>query len=299
MLNLEEEVKAFIRYWTFPYLRPRRFHAFGVGSPKSGTHSLADLFKRYRTWHEPERERFMRIIRDRGDGRISDSEARDKIRKIDRRKWLEINSSYLNYFFLDLLLEEFPQAKYVLTIRDCYSWLDSMFNQLLGRPHEDYQVQFHQWYADSMSPGRYAKGDQVLAERDLWPLDLWLRIWKEHNQRVLDLVPGEKLLIIRTPEIRRDIPKLESFLGIPPDTLDASRAHSFKAAKKFGLLSEIDRDYLESCVETHCRDLMQRFFPEIRSLSDIPGYGNVNEKGTETEATSALKAGNGARREQA
>jgi len=272
MNALERELKDFVRYWTFPYLRPRRFHAFGVGMPKSGTHSLDTMFRAYRTYHEPERARVIRIIMARRDGELPASDARKQVRRLDRRKWLEFNSSWFNYFLLDLLLEEFPHAKFVLTIRDCYSWLDSTFNQLLGREHEEYQRQFHRWYAESMSPGSHQEGDRVLAEHGLWPLDGWLRLWSQHNARVLAMVPSDRLLIIRTQDIRHDIPRLAEFLGVPPETLDASRSHEYKAEKKFGLLSEIDEDYLEACVQARCKDLMERFFPEIQHLSDVPGY---------------------------
>jgi len=272
MHAIEQEIKDFIRYWTFPYLRPRRFHAFGVGGPKSGTHSLASVFRRYREFHEPEHERHMQIIMARADGVISDSRAQDQVRRLDRRKWLEFNSSYLNYFLLDLLLDEYPQAKFVLTIRDCYSWLDSVFNQLLGRTHEEFETQFHRWYLESMSPGSHEAGDRALAERGFWPLDAWLRVWTQHNTRVMAMVPSDQLLIVRTQDIRRDIPRMAEFLGIPPDTLDAGRSHEYKAAQKFGLLSEVDEEYLDTCVEAHCKELMERFFPEIRRFSDIHGY---------------------------
>ena len=65
---------------------------------------------------------------------------------------------------------------------------------------------------------------------------------------------------------------MAEFLGIPPDTLDAGGSHEYKAEKKFGLLSEIDEEYLSARVEARCKDLMEKFFPEIRRFSDIPGY---------------------------
>jgi hypothetical protein len=272
MLTLEQDVTSRIKDWLRPHLRPRRFHAFGVGGPKTGTHSLAGVFCRYRSWHEPMAEHFMQLIMARTDGDLSDCATRNQIRRLDRRMWLEFNSSWVNYFLLDLLLDEYPQAKFVLTIRDCYSWLDSMFNQLLGRPHGEFQTQFHRWYIESLSPGSHQDGDRALAERGLWPLDLWLRAWKHHNSRMLALVPSERLLIVRTQDIRRDIPRLADFLGIPPDTLETGRTHEFKAEAKFGVLSDIDQSYLHACVAEHCGELMHKFFPEIQSLSDVPGY---------------------------
>ena len=267
-----ENIKDFIRYWTFPLLRPRRFHAFGIGMPKTGTHSLEAIFSGYRTWHEPRIVRFMEIVRRRSDGDLSDSQARDILRGLDRRMWLEFNSSYINLFLLEMLIDECPEAKFIFTIRDCYSWLDSMFNQLLGRDHGDYETQFQRWYGDSMTREAHKDGEKVLEEHGLWPLDGWLRFWNEHNSSVLNLVPSDRLLIVRTPEIRHDIPRMADFLGVPENTLNASRSHEHKAAEKFGLLSKIDEEFLSECVDKNCKDLMERFFPEIKQLSDVRGY---------------------------
>jgi len=209
----------------------------------------------------------------RGKGDLSDSEARDQIRRLDRHMWLEYNSSWLNSLVLDLLLAEYPRAKFVLTIRDCYSWLDSMFNQVLARSHEDspHLQQFYRWFAETLSPGSHEDGDHVLAERGLWPLDGWLRFWNQYNNHIMALVPSDRLLIVRTQDIRRDIPRLADFLGLPPDTFDPGRSHEHKAAAKFGLLSAIDENYLHARVAMRCGDLMSRFFPEVQGLSDVPG----------------------------
>lgn len=240
--------------------------------PKTGTHSLAAVFNRYRAWHEPAIEQFMQIIMARANEGLSDAAARDRLRQLDRRMWLELNSSYVNYFLLDLLLDEYPKAKFLLTIRDCYSWLDSMFNQLLARTHGEYQMQFHKWYASTLSPGAHEPGDRVLSDRGLWPLDPWLQAWSQHNDHVMATVPSDRLLVIRTQDIRREIPRLADFLELPADTLDAGRSHEYKAEAKFGLLSDIDPDYLHARVEARCGDLMKKYFPEIRTLSDVPAY---------------------------
>jgi hypothetical protein len=214
----------------------------------------------------------MHVIMQRANGALSDEAARTSIRQLDRRLWLEVNASWVNYLLLDLLLDEYPRAKFVLTIRDCYSWLDSMFNQLLGREHSEFKTRFHHWVGESLAPESHQEGDRALAQRDLWPLDLWLNAWKQHATRVLTMVPSNRLLIIRTPDIQRDISRLADFLGIAPDTLDATRSHEHTAAAKFHILSEIDAEYLRTRMELNCGDLMRRFFPEVRDLSDVRGY---------------------------
>ena len=49
----------------------------------------------------------------------------------DRDRWLELDSSALNYFFLDIFVDRFPESRFVLTLREPLSWLDSVFNQFL------------------------------------------------------------------------------------------------------------------------------------------------------------------------
>jgi len=269
MHQTRENIKDFIRYWTFPLFRPRRFHAFGVGMPKTGTHSLEAIFTGYRRGHEPRVVQFMEIARRRMTGDLPDAQTGEILRGIDRRMWFELNSSWINYFLLDLLVDEYPEARFIFTIRDCYSWLDSIFNELLGHEHGEYQAQFQRWYGDSNTTEVHQVGDKVLEEHGLYPLDTWVRFWNKHNNGVLDLVPSDRLLIVRTPEIRQEIPRIAEFLGIPVDTLEASRSHEYKAAKKFGLLSKIDGEYLEQCVDKNCKDFMERFFPEIKQLSDV------------------------------
>ncbi len=284
----EENIKDFIRYWTFPMFRPRRFHAFGVGMPKSGTHSLEAIFEGYRKWHEPRLVRFMNIARRRSEGDLTDTQAREVIRGLDRRMWLELNSSWVNYFLLEILVDEYPQAKFIFTIRDCYSWLDSILNELLGVDHGEYESQFQRWYGDSLTRESHKDGEKVLEEHGFWPLDGWFRFWNEHNTGVLNLVPSDRLLIVRTPEIRQNIPRIADFLDIPVDTLDASRSHEHKAAKKFGLLSRIDEECLSEGVDKHCKDLMERFFPEIRQLSDVRGYREQDTHGQEQPIASDM-----------
>ncbi len=288
-----ENIKDIIRYWTFPLFRPRHFHAFGVGMPKSGTHSLEAIFGGYRTWHEPRIVRFMEIVRRRSDGDLTDTQARDILRGLDRRMWLEFNSSWINYFLLEMLIDEYPEARFVFSIRDCYSWLDSILNQLLGRDQGDYECQFQRWYGDSLTREAHKDGEQVLEEHGLWPLDSWFRFWNEHNTGVLNLVPSDRLLIVRTPEIRQDIPRMADFLGVSVETLDASRSHEHKVAKKFGLLSRIDEACLSEGVDKHCKDLMERFFPEIQQLSDVRGYRPEDTRDQEQPEDSPSPAATG------
>jgi len=190
------------------------------------------------------------------------------LRKRDRRLWLEFDSSVLNFFVLHILIEEFPEAKFILTIRDCYSWLDSIINHQLGRELPDFWIPFlNFWFEPDKYP--HSPEEQILAEHGLFTLDCYLTRWANHNQNVIDTVPESRLFVVRTDEIVKRIPAIADFLGIPAESLNPLKSHLYKAAKKFNILSRIDKNFLTEKVNYHCGRLMERFFPEIQNYEDV------------------------------
>ena len=112
---------------------PRRFRAYGVGMTKTGTHSLAAIFSRFRSAHEARHEAMLAAILDRASNHITAEQQASFLEERDRSLDLEMDVSQLNYFVLENLLALFADAKFILTIRDCYTWLDSLINHQLGR----------------------------------------------------------------------------------------------------------------------------------------------------------------------
>jgi hypothetical protein len=270
MQSLREEIKQLVKYWVFPLLRPRRFHAYGIGIAKSGTSSMNGILGRYRSVHEPAKERFMAIIMSKANGSLSATEAHKQITRLNRRLWLEYSSSWLNGFMLDSLLQ-YPDARFILTIRDCYSWLDSVINHILIRMRgSSPQATFFRWYGGCFQAA-HRKPEQVLVEHGLYPLETWLRAWAHHNATALSKVPGHRLLVVRTQDIPRDLERIASFLDVPAHTLASSKAHLYKAEAKFGLLRQIDSGFLHDQVQEHCGQLMERYFPDVRGLPDVVG----------------------------
>lgn len=269
MGSLIESFKNIIKPWVFPIVHSRRFQAFGVGMAKSGTNSIAGIFTRqYRVDHEPEGELMIRKIMAHRNGHLSQNQITRFLRKRDRRLWLEFDSSVLNFFVLSILIEEFPEAKFILTIRDCYSWLDSIINHQLGRELPRFWIPFLSfWFRPDKF--RHSPQERAFAEQGLYPLDCYLTRWAEHNWQVIDTVPESRLLIIRTDEIVKQIPVIANFLGIPAESLNPQKSHLYKAPKRFNMLSRINRDFLDRSVNTHCGELMKRFFPEIGCYEDV------------------------------
>jgi hypothetical protein len=244
----------------------RRFHAYCVGAPKSGTHSIAKIFGgSYRAAHEAAYEPVIGMILAAADGSAGRDRLVEFIRSRDRSLGLEMEASHLLFYFLDILLAEFEEARFILTIRDCYSWLDSQINNQLAYIEADHWKDFGE-FKYRHEALRHPREERVLAEFGLYTLDGYLSAWASHNRRVLDAVPPHRLLVVRTREISRDLQKIADFVGVPADSLSAGGTHSFKARRKFGLLSRLDEQYLEGKVNQHCRALMDAYFPEVKSF---------------------------------
>jgi hypothetical protein len=255
--------------WFALWRRPaaRRFHAYCIGTSKSGTHSVAKLFgRRYRVAHEPGYEQIIDMILNASSGAVCERTLAEFVRSRDRHLRLELECSHPLFHLLEVLLNEFDDAKFILTIRDCYSWLDSQINSQLSRIEGEHWQTLgeYRYGGDSL---RHPKEEQSFADFWLYTVDGYLSAWASHNNKVLTTVPRDRLLVVRTQDIAKDIPKLANFLKVPVNYLDPAAAHSFRGAKKFGLLAKLDEQYLEEKVNKHCRILMDAYFPEVESFS--------------------------------
>lgn len=245
-------------------MTPRKTHIYCTGTAKSGTHSIVALLSnQLRSAVEPESDKLIDLVFDIATGHIDDTELSSYLLKRDRRLWLEVDSSQLNFFFLSKLVELFPDAKFILTIRDPYSWLDSFINHQLARGGSDKWIKLRNF---RFRPDIYThqQGELILKEKGLYALDGYLSYWGYHNRTVIDTVPEDRLLIVRTDKITEHAEEIAAFVGLSSSNLRKEASHAFKAKAKFGLLDQIDQTYLEHKIKEHCGDLIALFFPEIQ-----------------------------------
>jgi hypothetical protein len=249
------------RFAPAPEESERRFRLFGVGLAKSGTHSLAGVFARdYRSAHEPEAKAQVELTCDVLEGKADAADLRRYLRDREDRLRLEVNAAGWNGLVVEELVALGPETRFVLTVREPRSWLDSLINHLkVGQAPEHFQ-RLRRLLYDTGRP--HPPEEAVLAEHGFHPLDGYLGDWGRRHQRVLDAVPAERLLVLRTEEIGDRLDELAAFVGVDPGTLDPDQAHGFKARAKFGLLDEVDPDHLAGRIEAHCGPVLARLFPE-------------------------------------
>ncbi len=248
-----------------PFLRRRAFHAYCAGMAKSGTHSIAGIFGGHRAAHEPEAAELIDRVLAVAAGRGDDADLRRYVRQADRRLRLEMSSSQLNYFVIDHLVEEFPRARFILTVREPRSWLESMINQQLGRPCPERWRRLRDLRLGA--PGGHPEAEQPLAELGLYTLEGYLSYWAAHNRGIVRRVPRDRLLVVDTREIEAAIPRMAEFVGVPAATLDAGAAHAFKTKKRYDVLKRMDRGYIERMLDEHCGALRAGAV----AIQDLPG----------------------------
>jgi len=248
---------------------PRRTRLYCIGTPKSGTHSIAALFENsLRAYHEPDNLEVINKVLDLAEGRITPDEMHRYIRIRDRRRTIEVDSSHLNIFLLEALIEEFPDARFILTIRDCYTWLDSLINHSLKVPHigkEWIRLRDLRFRPKVFS---HAPEERVLKEHGLYTLDGYLSYWSTHNEKVIAALPDDRLLVVRTDAISASTNAIATFAGLPKEVVSPEKSHAFRNPAKYHILRQIDADFIDQQVRFYCNPLMERFFPEIRCMRD-------------------------------
>lgn len=252
---LPRAVKDGMKEFVLPRVYPRRIHAYCTGAMKTGTTSIAGLFKtHYRTEHEPDKYRLIEAVLAHSQGHATRDQLVRFVRKRDRRLWLEMESSGFASFITDILASEFPDARFILSVRDCRSWLDSAFNHLLARSLTPAETAFIRW---ALQPEKYgfSPHEKPLEDNKLFPIDCFLDFWTAHNRRTTDHVSPDRLLVLPTETISTSAAKIASFLGVPADTIDSSQSHLYKAKASFDLLSQLDSGFVDDRIAARCGEL--------------------------------------------
>lgn len=253
-----------------PLIRPRRFEACCCGLSKSGTHSIAGLFANYHTAHHPDVERRLDLAIDYLSGTISAHEIEKILKRRDRLVWLELESSTLTGTLIEPMYNAFPHRKYIFTIRDVYSWADSLIDHNINRPPGKSRFGELDRIRLRGSDFPHTTHDAPLVERGLASLASYCNFWNDHNRRVLATVPEKAIIVVKTNEIidRRD--DIATFVGVAPDTLRSDLGWQFATPTRHRVLSLLDKAYVRETATRFCGDLMGRFFPDHAVPSSRP-----------------------------
>lgn len=235
-------------------LNPRRFVAYGIGLEKSGTHSLASMFaKNYRSEHELGVGEINPLAVSYKKGETSQEEIIHVLSRRDKYAWLEMDVSHPHIHYLELLLKINPNAKFILTVREPKSWLNSVFNQHVHREKRSYFDVLNEYRYGFLCEQKYTEKDSILKEKyQLYPLKSYLAYWNYHIDRALQMIPEKNLMVIMTENLNDSIPRLAKFLRVPVGRIDHLQSHSYRARRKDSIIAEVDQDFLDAMVTRYC-----------------------------------------------
>lgn len=242
--------------------------AFCVGQAKSGTGSLAAMLARdHRVAHEPERSETLDLIRRVHEEGMPAGAIRDALLERDRRLRLDYDIAWANQFLLPHLVTVFPQARFVVLIREPASWLGSIIGHLLSRTIPDEVRGFLDWwFRPDEYPGR--SDDERLIASGLYSIDAFLAAWVRHIDTCLMHLPEDRRLIVRTYELSQSLDRLASFLGTSAASLDTSRIHHNRSTFDGDLAEVVDPAHVQACIDRYCQRHIDDHFTEAPPRPD-------------------------------
>ncbi|MDJ0617679.1 MAG: sulfotransferase [Calothrix sp. MO_192.B10] len=254
----------------------RTTKAFCVGQAKSGTASLYSLLARcYRAAHEPERAQTLEMILRQSRGEVDAQSFRAYLMERDRRLNLEYDIAWANQFIIDHLLTVFGEAKFIVLIRDPYTWMQSMVGHLISRQIPPDVSSFLNWW---FKPEQYphTRHDRILEAQGIYSITALVNAWNQHIKTCTQLIPPERCLVLKTHELNRSHQQIADFLQIPLKSLDTDRGHINQGTWTDRLDSLVNTNYLSEVVNSMCADSMTRYFPNVSNAEDAYKLWNRN-----------------------
>ena len=232
-----------------------KISAFCVGMPKTGTHSIAKIFSRYRSSHEADQIFMIMLLAEKLSGKINAENISNLLRSRQSLNNLEMDASHYNGAFIKEISHISPNSRYILTFREPYSWLDSWFNQHLNSPNLDATKVKHlgrKLYFDYGD--EYSKHDSVLYEHGLYPLKSYLKFWDSFNRSVVASLDSDKLLTLRTQNISTSIGIISNFLKIDKSTISNLPTHDNPTTRHHRIVEKLDSSYVSDLINLICEN---------------------------------------------
>lgn len=244
----------------WPLLRPRRIHAYNLGAGRTGTTAITSIFAdTFRAKHEAHVADTVELLSAYWSRELAQQEVREKLKTRDRKWRLEFESSPFLAGFAPLLTDLFPEAQFLVTVRPPREWVRSNIDQCINSPREELSPHFLRLRDLNYGPPpkEYPAPESVLGRHDLHSLSGYLRYWSWHYETVLDDIPPERRLLIRTSELSSAVPKIAEFLSVSAERLSRPTREN-EAPERHSVLFDIEQDYLQDVIDKHCAETIER-----------------------------------------
>lgn len=171
------------------------------------------------------------------------------LRERDHRLNLEVEASHPLGYMAPWLPEVFPEARFIITIRDPLRWLKSRLNFHYYKSPLEWQK-----YRDLIW-GRWHQGysseEKVLEELGLYSLDAYLSQYAEQYQLLFRHLPVNRRLVVKTEELDTSIERIGNFLGIDPATISRQHANAF--SHEDSVIEKLPEEFIARRIEANCQ----------------------------------------------
>lgn len=245
--------------------RRRKLHCFCLGAAKTGTTSFASMFETcYRSAHEPDTVALIdEVAQLLGDGPAiaeatseygvhtgsSNVDVVTWLRERDRRLNLEVEASHPLGYMAPWLPEVFPDARFVLTIRDPLPWLKSRLNFHLYKTPPEWQkyrdLIWSRWHKE------YHSEEKILEEMGLYSIDAYLSQYSEQYQLLFKHLPENRRLLVKTDELDGAADRIGEFLKIDPSTIIRRHANAFSHQES--VIDGLPEEFVARRIEANCQ----------------------------------------------
>lgn len=241
-----------------------RFQAYVVGLPKTGSTSLATVFGNYRTGHEWQMYELLAVALRRIAGEVDDEQFWLETTPRLTRPSLEMDSATSHHLYADLLVDRFPHAVFIHSIRDVGGWISSLLDMALrydigrsltGRGYTSEESS----YVELIAGGTLYPPGQAAPEREfIVPM---MRYWSDHMTRMSSVLPADRTLTVRTEGLAAHLGELAALCSVPVESLRADLVHSNAAPRRLDRLAAFASEPLQAAYLEYCADLMAELFP--------------------------------------
>ena len=246
---------------------PRRFHLMCMGLPRSGVVSLYTLFARFRAANEYAEAESIRMLVQYHNKAVSRDALVAYMERRDRESALEMDAASFLHLAADVILSLSDETRFVLPVREPGAWLASYLRELL-RVHDRFRARGKTppcWQRDygAMLLGRFDWEEIASPEARRKSLGgvarRFLIHWARSTETMLDTLPRERTLVLRTQDLGPMRDRIAAFAGLPPDSLSGT-GHSNPSPPGPGGLEGLPQRWLaksaaDICGPTYARAL--------------------------------------------
>ena len=225
---------------------------------------MCEMFqKSFRADHEFMIDGEFELVEKRIAGAATDQELRAFVRERDAAKPLDVDASGIHFGLIDILVSEYPEAKFILPFRNVYSWM----NSCVGKLYTDFAAG---WFGPAgvfVNRLECLPDDTfLLADRMGYKicLEQMMKAWTGLHRHLLKLIPRSRLLVMNTENLSQSIGQIADFCGIELHSIESCHSNPGPGADFLGCF---DSGRIEELVQQHCAELMSERYPGLTLAS--------------------------------